>query len=1111
MAGRNEAKIKFTAETSEFNSQIKSANTTMASLRASLALNEAEFKNTGNAAEYLQNKQKLLNKELEANREKQDALNKKLEAAKEIYGENSTEATQMATKLTNAQKEEQQLRTALNQTENAIEEQNSALDKNEHELEDVADAADDAEAAQKKANSGWTVAKGIVADLASSALTRLVDIMKDAAKAVVNLGMDFTSSLSNVEALSGASADEMARLEKKAKDLGRSTIYSATDVSDAFGYMALAGWDVEDMLAGVDGVLNLAAASDMDLAKASDIVTDYLTAFGLSAEDSSMFVDQMAFAMANSNTNVEQLGEAYKNVASTAGSMGFSVAETTAALMTMANAGVKGGEAGTALNAIMTRLATDTKGCATELEKYGVEIYDEQGNMNSMSSILNGIANAWGDLTDEEQASLAKTIAGQSHYSQFQTVMNGLSEAAKESGMSFNDYTESLENCSGTAQAMTDIMQDNLSGDMKELGSAAEGLGLQLYDYFDGPLRKSVQLATDFINGITDAITPQKTELESFVEDINKTNGEIRDTIENVNSITESANSQVSDLEAYKSILLDLNGVEEKSEFQKYQVKRAVDELSEVMPELKEAFDEETGSLTLTNAELEEMFSNTENLIMQQAILEARKESIDNLAKAALNKAKADSALKTAQEAVNESMEGADGWTIAYSSDIKKNVADLELAKQAQEDANEAYEDAIKQNEELDEAAKTVSEELKTKKEATDEAAESAEGAAEATEELTEEEIAAAEAAKQAAEEIQKAYEDVENSVRNAMQNSVSAMEEFNGGTKISADEIEKNLNSQREGLANWTKNMQRLGQEAGHGMSQSFYDKLVEMGPQSANLVQELVNTLDGDTDQFRRISEQWEQAMAWSEFSDSIASYTTAGKKAAGEYASGYKTGRDEVSKAVNDMNKTVADDADFSPMTNKSSEAGQKTSGNMAGAYEEVKKQMIAIKGTIELQSAAAASAFAAGMSGIPNTASTVMSGAYSSVKGYVDAMERELGRSLKGPSIQVPHFQMVGEFNAKTKSVPSVNVSWWAKGGIFQRPTIIPTMYGMQGVGEAGAEAVLPIDLLKGYIETAMEKGSTGNTVNINMTVDGAKDPGAWAAEFTSDLKQILRAS
>ncbi|MGK5435250.1 phage tail tape measure protein [Faecalibacterium prausnitzii] len=181
--------------------------------------------------------------------------------------------------------------------------------------------------------------------------------------------------MSNVEALSGATGEELTALSDKAKEMGATTKFTAGESADALSYMALAGWDTQSMLDGISPVLNLAAAANMDLAQASDIVTDYLTAFGLKASDTTHFVDVMAYAMANSNTDVIQLGEAYKACAATATSLGYSVEETTAVLATMANAGVKGGEAGTALNAIFTRLATNTKECGDTLAEYGVQIY----------------------------------------------------------------------------------------------------------------------------------------------------------------------------------------------------------------------------------------------------------------------------------------------------------------------------------------------------------------------------------------------------------------------------------------------------------------------------------------------------------------------------------------------------------------------------------------------------------------------------------------------------------------------------------------------------------------------------------------------------------------
>lgn len=316
--------------------------------------------------------------------------------------------------------------------------------------------------------------------LATAGIAKALDEIKDAYMDCINTAGDFEASMSNVEALSGASGNELEALSDKAKEMGATTKFTAGESADALSYMALAGWNTQSMLEGISPVLNLAAAANMDLAQASDIVTDYLTAFGLKASDTTHFVDVMAYAMAHSNTDVIQLGEAYKACASTATSLGYSVEETTAVLATMANAGVKGGEAGTALNAIFTRLATNTKKCGDELANYGVNIYDAQGNMQSLSSILTGIAGIWGDLTDQEQANLAKTIAGTNQYSKLQTIMAGCSEAAAEGGQSFSDYTEALNNCAGSADKMAGTMLDNMNGRLVLMQSAADGLKIAI-------------------------------------------------------------------------------------------------------------------------------------------------------------------------------------------------------------------------------------------------------------------------------------------------------------------------------------------------------------------------------------------------------------------------------------------------------------------------------------------------------------------------------------------------------------------------------------------------------------------------------------------------------
>lgn len=345
-------------------------------------------------------------------------------------------------------------------------------------------------------NKEWTVLKATLANLASDTLEKLGSKLLSVGKDIIQTGEQFSSSMSEVAAISGATAEELNRMEEAARLYGSTTKFSATEAADALKYMALAGWSAQQSIDGLPAVLDLAAASNMDLGRASDIVTDYITAFGLEVEDAAHFVDIMTYAQNNSNTTTEMLGEAYKNCAATAASMGFTVEEVTAALMTMANAGVKGGEAGTTLNTLMTRLATNAKNCADELGELGVEIYDSQGNMNSLSDILNKMIGAWADLTEKQKNNLSKVIAGTNQYSGFQTVMQGLSDKAVKAGMSFNDYSKALEDCDGTAKDAAKTMSDNLTGDLKALDSALDELKLKIYDDAETPIRNLVKLIT---------------------------------------------------------------------------------------------------------------------------------------------------------------------------------------------------------------------------------------------------------------------------------------------------------------------------------------------------------------------------------------------------------------------------------------------------------------------------------------------------------------------------------------------------------------------------------------------------------------------------------------
>lgn len=555
------AKIVIDGE-QEFRSALQQSKNALKEFDSELKLVSAQFKNNERSMDALKAKQAVYQKQQqelakqskilveqikkanEAYKKAEDAQTKQvekirrieqaLEKAKKEYGDSSDEVKELERELSDAndeyEKQERQItslsnkitkwNTDLNKTQTELVQTDRALDETNEAIENFDEGMEDAESETKKfgitmnnASEGTDKLKVSLGSLVSAQV--VVDVLRNCARAIkevaeaaLDVGMKFESSMSNVEALSGASGDSLARLAEKAKEMGSQTIYSASESADALSYMALAGWNVEQMLEGIEPVLSLAAAANMDLAEASDIVTDYITAFGLKAEDAAHFSDAMATAMSTSNTTVELLAESYKNCAATCGSMGIAMEDATAVLATMANAGVKGGEAGTALNTILTRIATNTKGAADALKKYGIDVYDPvSGNMNELSSILNGLGDIWGDLSDKEQAALAKTVAGVSQYSRFQTIMLGVSKAAKEGGQSFDDYANALRNCDGAAEAMAKTMQDNLAGDITILKSALEGLGIATEGVFDDAFRTAVQGATDSVSRLERAVS----------------------------------------------------------------------------------------------------------------------------------------------------------------------------------------------------------------------------------------------------------------------------------------------------------------------------------------------------------------------------------------------------------------------------------------------------------------------------------------------------------------------------------------------------------------------------------------------------------------------------
>lgn len=372
-----------------------------------------------------------------------------------------------------------------------------------HAASDVDDLGENAERASEGIKKSDIAFGAFIGTLASQAVANMVDKLKDLAATTVQIGMDFTSSMSEVQAISGATDEELASLEETARAFGATTVFSASEAAQALKYMSLAGWSAEESTNALEGVLNLAAASGMDLAEASDMVTDYLSAFGLEAKDSARFADMLSYAQSHSNTSAAQLGEAYKNVAANMHAAGQDVETTTALLSALADQGLKGSESGTALAAIMRDLTAKMKKGKISIGDTAVTVQDASGNFRDLTDILADVESATDGMGNAEKASaLMTTFTADS--------IKGLNLVLNNGVKKISGFEKELRSANGSASKMSDTMNNNLSGDLKEMGSGFEELGLKIFDQLETPLRD----ATKFV---TEKVIPMLTKISSWI------------------------------------------------------------------------------------------------------------------------------------------------------------------------------------------------------------------------------------------------------------------------------------------------------------------------------------------------------------------------------------------------------------------------------------------------------------------------------------------------------------------------------------------------------------------------------------------------------------------
>lgn len=471
--------IEIDGNTTKLQQALQQVNTSLGNTKSALGDVNRLLRFDPGSTELLRQKQTYLSQAIDETEEK---LKQEKEALRQL---------EEAGKTTENQEQQRALKREIESTEQSL----KSLKSQAAEAASVLGSR--MQTAGQKMQSVGSKISGVGRNLSMYVTAPLVGV----GAAVTKVTADFDEQMSKVQAISGAMGDDFDALRDKARELGMSSKYSAAEVGAGFEYMAMAGWKTEDMLQGIDGVLNLAAASGEELGTTSDIVTDALTAFGLSAKDSSHFADILAAASTNANTNVSMLGESFKYAAPVAGALGISAEDTSVALGLMANAGIKASQAGTSLRTGLTNLSKPTKQMQEYMDKYNIAlVQNEDGSVNLRQTMIS-LREKMGDLTTTEQAAAAAAIFGKDSMSGWLAIVNASDE-------DFEKLTSSIDNCDGAAKSMAEIMQDNLNGELTKLKSALQEAGISLGESLVPMLRKAVewiQSAVDKFNSLDES------------------------------------------------------------------------------------------------------------------------------------------------------------------------------------------------------------------------------------------------------------------------------------------------------------------------------------------------------------------------------------------------------------------------------------------------------------------------------------------------------------------------------------------------------------------------------------------------------------------------------
>lgn len=555
----------------------------------------------------------------------------------------------------------------------------SSIDGYGNEIRDIGESAEEG-------SVGVSMFTGALsANVVTAGLEKAIDVLKEGVEYAVQVGSAFEASQSKVKAISGATADEMSQIEEMSKKLGRTTKFSASEVSDGFSYMALAGWKAQEQLAAMPGVVNLAIASETDLSVSSDMVTDYLSAFGLGAEYAGEMADMLAYAMSHSNANVEQFGEAWRNSAANMNAAGQSMQTTTAILEALANQGRKGSEAGTTLKAVVRDITSKMSEGAIAIGDTTVRVQDANGNFRDLIDILADVETATDGMgTAARAAALSAVFTDDS--------ISGVNMALQEGVGNIRGYKDELNNCEGAASDMADTINNNMSGSVKNLGSATEGLGNAVYSYLDGPVRGVVDGFTDAINSITDAIEPQVTEIDRFVDVVVEASDKIKNSISTVDIDYAESTAGAESLKSYLDVIEQARSKTSLTEFEAYQLNSAIKSLSGSVPELNGYIDNTSEILGLSSEKfdrLKRLITTEYKATLADAIVSRRNALAQVMADEETEIARAKSALDASVNTLGESLSSAisDAKNVPLTPNLLSNMVGAFVNSQSTQDA----------------------------------------------------------------------------------------------------------------------------------------------------------------------------------------------------------------------------------------------------------------------------------------------------------------------------------------------------------------------------------------------------------------------------------------